>query len=464
MFFPYGRYEALMHRLNLDWLVRQVKKNTEDIEEIQESGSSSTPHVTAAATVDSNIGTPAVDVVRTGTDLNPLFTFNFSNLKGVAGEQGAPGAQGPQGETGPQGATGPMGPQGLTGPAGATGPQGPKGDTGDTGPQGETGPQGPKGDTGDTGATGPAGPQGETGPAGPQGETGATGATGPQGPAGETGPQGPAGADGANGADGARGADFWRSSVTPTYTSGQYRVGIANLSGVTGDTPRVGDVIFNSYYYYIITSLDATYAYTSSSYRYNIRGPQGSQGSQGEAGPKGSGVYGTTTAPSGSDNNWSFSTYDLTPSPNNNQVFAGDGIFYDGYVYFVAADSTYNVICSSRVQIASGGGGGGGSSPTYVFTSNSLTADADDILASLAVNRIPPLADGSNYRLYTSATVEDTNLTSLGLNYTNLSDMISNSAGGMMTISYYGMNGNMVGSVRIDYYSGIINNVTVTIM
>ena len=45
-----------------------------------------TPVITAAATIDSNIGTPSVNVVKTGTDAAPILTFNFSNLKGEPGQ------------------------------------------------------------------------------------------------------------------------------------------------------------------------------------------------------------------------------------------------------------------------------------------------------------------------------------------------------------------------------------------
>lgn len=45
-----------------------------------------TPVITAAATVGDQVGTPAVTVVKTGTDENPLFTFNFTNLKGEPGD------------------------------------------------------------------------------------------------------------------------------------------------------------------------------------------------------------------------------------------------------------------------------------------------------------------------------------------------------------------------------------------
>lgn len=50
-----------------------------------------TPNITAAATVDSSTGTPAVNVVKTGTAEQPTLTFNFSNLKGAKGDTGASG-------------------------------------------------------------------------------------------------------------------------------------------------------------------------------------------------------------------------------------------------------------------------------------------------------------------------------------------------------------------------------------
>ena len=50
-----------------------------------------TPQITAGATVDGNTGTPAVNVVQTGTVEQPTLTFNFSNLKGAKGDDGAAG-------------------------------------------------------------------------------------------------------------------------------------------------------------------------------------------------------------------------------------------------------------------------------------------------------------------------------------------------------------------------------------
>lgn len=62
-----------------------------------------TPDISAQASVDANIGTPSVSVIKTGTILAPNFEFEFHNLKGSQGPQGNPGNTGPEGPAGPAG-------------------------------------------------------------------------------------------------------------------------------------------------------------------------------------------------------------------------------------------------------------------------------------------------------------------------------------------------------------------------
>jgi hypothetical protein len=74
--------------------------------------------------------------------------------------------------------------------------------------------------------------------------------------------------DGQNGKDG---NCIWTTATAPT--SPNYTFTIANLSGPTGYTPKVGDIIIYSYYRYTITNVDTTTVKAGS--RASIRGSAG---------------------------------------------------------------------------------------------------------------------------------------------------------------------------------------------
>lgn len=82
------------------------------------------------------------------------------------------------------------------------------------------------------------------------------------------------GKDGKDGTDGNDGSTIWTSSAAPT--SPNYTFAISSLSGVTGATPKIGDLIVYSYYRYTITSVSETTVRSGS--RTSIRGATGSAG------------------------------------------------------------------------------------------------------------------------------------------------------------------------------------------
>ena len=81
--YPYGRLQYILHQLNLDWLVKQVNKNTEDIKELQEEGGTS-----AYASVTKSGDTATI----TCTDANGTTTATVSD--GQNGQDGTDGTDG----------------------------------------------------------------------------------------------------------------------------------------------------------------------------------------------------------------------------------------------------------------------------------------------------------------------------------------------------------------------------------
>lgn len=147
----------------------QLDASIEAIGEIAGSinldGSGSTPTITASATVSPDPGIPACEVVKTGTDEYPNFTFNFSGLKGEQGSQGIPGQDGENGSDGitpvisaSASASNTTGVPAVTVTKTGTDAapnfdfyfENLKGERGVAGPTGETGPQGPSGNDGVT--------------------------------------------------------------------------------------------------------------------------------------------------------------------------------------------------------------------------------------------------------------------------------------------------------------------------
>lgn len=63
---------------------------------------------------------------------------------------------------------------------------------------------------------------------------------------------------GSAGEKGDDGSTVWNTSTAPTYANSKYTFTISNLSGKTGLTIAVNDIIFYSTYYYIVSAVNST--------------------------------------------------------------------------------------------------------------------------------------------------------------------------------------------------------------
>lgn len=60
------------------------------------------------------------------------------------------------------------------------------------------------------------------------------------------------------GSSGADGSTIWNTSTAPTYANSKYTFTISNLTGKTGFTIAVNDLIFYDTYYYIVSAVNST--------------------------------------------------------------------------------------------------------------------------------------------------------------------------------------------------------------
>lgn len=236
-----------------------------------------TPVISATASVDSNVGTPAVIVTKTGTDEAPNFAFAFSNIRGERGEQGIQGPVGPQGPAGDVGAY-----PDITASATVDANVGtPSVNVTKSGP--DSAPnfafafQNIKGQPGATGNDGYSP------------SVSVTDITGGH----QVSIQDSQGTQTFNVLDGAAGEDgvyWWYTN--DNYASPNYEFNISDLEGVSGRTPNVGDFISqnvnNRTYVYSIETVGSTTV--TSEYLFELTGATGPQGPQGIPGSGEDGV------------------------------------------------------------------------------------------------------------------------------------------------------------------------------
>ena len=312
--------------------------------------------VSANATIDANVGTPAVEVSSTGTEFERILNFSFSNLKGEKGDKGDTGEKGEQGDKGDKGdgiaIVGVYGTEeelleahptgnindlalvnGILYQWDATSNQWLNTNQSLQGPQGETGPKGEKGEQGIQGVAGTNGytftPSVDTN--GNLSWTNNGGLSNPatvniKGDKGDTGEKGEQGEQGIQGVAGVDGVGI--SSIVKQGTSGlvdtylitltnnaQYTFPVTNgakgdkgdtgdkgdkgdtgATGATGPYPTLAIGTINTSNYGEGSS--ANFVDIPGGYRLNLtleRGPQGLQGIQGVKGDTGdTGATGST--------------------------------------------------------------------------------------------------------------------------------------------------------------------------
>ena len=101
-----------------------------------------------------------------------------------------------------------------------------------------------------------------------------------------------------SGPGGVAGSLIWTAASQPIYNASLrcYQTPISNLSGRTGASPMVGDLVFNGSNYYPITTVDSSQSVVYMSDPVSIQGQPGRDGATGATGA--TGADGATFTPS----------------------------------------------------------------------------------------------------------------------------------------------------------------------